>query len=275
MVPLDDAGACFAAPASESLDRQGVAEDAQVDLPGSCSPRRGAAALWSPPRPQKPKASWSRHRYCGWRRILRSRARARRARAKRSPRRPRDHAEAQSDSAADAQAGSAPAEHALPEGKPRVYHAIALTPGSDRTEQLDDAEVFVTPPLSARRSVELELLQASRRKSMPYDCHLLLDSGLEGAGAEGLPDACEQLRAGVMRRASEQIMMAQLKQFAAKQKLRYSPGSQRERIIAEAVRFTELYCRTISILETCLTLRPPLRRHSDCFVADVEATWVA
>jgi len=159
-------------------------------------------------------------------------------------------------------------------GKPRVYNAITFTHGSNHTEQLDDAEVFVNTPVSARRHVQLDR-EASRRRSLPSECQAALDSGLDEKNVEGAVDAGDQLSAGVLRRASEQIMIVQLKQLAAKQKLRYSLKAQRQRVIEEAVKFTELYCRTVSILEACFTLRPPLRRHSDCFIQDMTAMLLA
>jgi len=97
----------------------------------------------------------------------------------------------------------------------------------------------------------------------------------------------DKLQNGVMRRVAEQVLVVNLKQLAAKQKLRYARPSgrtasrattplgraaskdgatarslARQRVRVEAVKFTELYAITTSILEAHMTLSPPSTRHS-------------
>jgi len=99
----------------------------------------------------------------------------------------------------------------------------------------------------------------------------------------------DKLQTGVMRRVAEQVLVVNLKQLAAKQKLRYgrpsdrtassgrattpsgraasndganAPSLARHRVRVEATKFTELYANTTSILEAHMTLSPPSTRHS-------------
>lgn len=99
----------------------------------------------------------------------------------------------------------------------------------------------------------------------------------------------EKLQNGVRRRVAEQVLVVNLKQLAAKQKIRYghhsgrgvssaraaTPSSHaassngantaslaRQRVRVEATKFNELYANTSNILEAHMTLSPPSTRHS-------------
>jgi len=82
----------------------------------------------------------------------------------------------------------------------------------------------------------------------------------------------ERRHVGVQRRASEQTMVLGLKSLASRQQWRYSEPVRddscqrvmlRKKVNGEARRFTEVYARTINILEQHMTLDPPTEnRHS-------------
>jgi hypothetical protein len=76
------------------------------------------------------------------------------------------------------------------------------------------------------------------------------------------------LKESIFRRASEHVMVANLKHLASKAKLRYGiqsapDSSSRQAVGQQAARFTELYSDTVEILEASMTWKPPSRaRHS-------------
>lgn len=69
-----------------------------------------------------------------------------------------------------------------------------------------------------------------------------------------------------MRRASEQMMMANLKLLVKKQQHRRA--GRRQDVNAAGADFTFLYAQTVDILEKHLVLKPPQRRHSSFGVRD-------
>lgn len=111
-------------------------------------------------------------------------------------------------------------------------------------------------------------------------------SGSSGNDGEESPAmVCKQSsetrrHTGVMRRASEQTMMMNLKSLAVRQKLRYSDPTgesaamrvhQRKQVGYEASKFNEVYARTVSILSTHMTLEPPARRRHSIDVPELDA----
>lgn len=121
----------------------------------------------------------------------------------------------------------------------------------------------------------------------------LFDSDSDGeSGDDKGCDRNELLHAGAFRRANEQVMIAQLKQLAAKTKLRYvtrkrsasvdgsfscgagdteaaSIGQNKLKGRDLAQGFTQLYSKTVGILQANLCLSPPARRHSIATVAEL------
>jgi len=123
----------------------------------------------------------------------------------------------------------------------------------------------------------------------------LFDSDSDGeSGDDKGCDRSALLHAGAFRRANEQVMIAQLKQLAAKTKLRYptrkrsasidgsfsygagdtevaSIGQNKLKGRDLAQGFTQLYSKTVGILQANLCLSPPARRHSIATVAELLA----
>mmetsp|Transcript_72194 Transcript_72194/g.143188 ORF Transcript_72194/g.143188 Transcript_72194/m.143188 type:complete len:445 (+) Transcript_72194:28-1362(+) len=93
-----------------------------------------------------------------------------------------------------------------------------------------------------------------------------------GGSGDDQPNNPEECRhAGVQRRASEQTMVLGLKSLASRQRWRYMEPVKdscqrvmlRKKVNGEARRFTEIYARTVNILDKHMTLDPPVeKRHS-------------
>jgi len=196
-----------------------------------------------------------------------------------------------------------------PHGAKRRYRAVHLPLMSSAIEQTEDTAVFLLSPGTLRRQKRERLQMKARRDGSPGKLAALglrrAHSAPAGIGREG-PETCSQaaavarngvesccllsfsrggadsstpkstrsadeLRAGIMMRATEQTMMANLRQLSLKQKLRYGPGSEasgqppmrkRQQVGEAAVAFTELYNKTVDILEANMTLSPPGRCRS-------------
>jgi hypothetical protein len=74
------------------------------------------------------------------------------------------------------------------------------------------------------------------------------------------------LKAGVRRRSNEQTLVAMLKVMQRKAATKCAQTdtalSKRLTTNAEGRNFTALYSDTVGILETCMTVKPPSRRHT-------------
>jgi len=102
----------------------------------------------------------------------------------------------------------------------------------------------------------------------------------------------ERRESGVKRRASEHVMVAQLKSLAARTQLRMrtlppspqsasqgrstrrsasvDPAESRQLVRLKALQFTDMYSRTLGIFEEHMTLAPPERRRHTVNDADLE-----
>mmetsp|Transcript_109755 Transcript_109755/g.342107 ORF Transcript_109755/g.342107 Transcript_109755/m.342107 type:complete len:222 (+) Transcript_109755:72-737(+) len=173
------------------------------------------------------------------------------------------------------------------DGARSSYFAVHLPLHGSGVEQTQDAAVFIKSPTRQRRRLRhLAAQSRCRAASAPAvrgrrgsDSGMLMRKSLTDCSTEE-ESRCQQLRDGIMQRASEQLLVANLKQLARRQCLRYggrAPGSastataaglgsssaqRRWEASAVARDFSELYCRTINTLEKYMTLSPPSRRHS-------------
>jgi len=182
-----------------------------------------------------------------------------------------------SASTSDEEAAALRRQRRIASGRMR---AVKLAMKSDVIEQTEDIEIFVHSPNTAMR----------KRRSKKRDTVISMGSapvcarfGIRRvasapAGWPGLLPVCEafeesqeEFATGVMRRASEHTMWANLKHLAHKQKFRstlceeFSPTRrvrERKQVQAAAQGFTMTWGKTVDLFEQNMTLRPPTKRHS-------------
>lgn len=188
------------------------------------------------------------------------------------------------------------------DGSRRRYREVRLPLMSAAVEQTENTAVFLKSPNTSKRQRRERLQTNARRGRSPTK---LASMGLRRAASapaalnraeseectalaewcgvgsspvasfrgdvhgEGRARSKEDLHAGIMRRANEQTMVANLKQLSVKQRLRCGhcdAGTprmrRRQQVGATAAAFTEMYGKTVGILEEHMTLTPPCRCHS-------------
>lgn len=160
--------------------------------------------------------------------------------------------------------------------------AVKLQMKSDVIEQTEDTEIFVLSPNTAmrkRRSAKRD--KAISMCSAPVCARFgirRVASAPEGwpgllPVCEAAEESREEFTTGVMRRASEHVMWANLKHLAYKQQVRFSHAPceepspsrrvrERQKVQSAAQVFTETWGKTVDIFEQNMTLRPPTKRHS-------------
>lgn len=156
--------------------------------------------------------------------------------------------------------------------QPRRLRAITVPLGGGPLERTDDEEVFVLSPKSAKVKRQRSA-RPHRSASLPCCLMNTLDAPKCPVDSQDPEHSFAIWHDGVMRRASELTMLAQLRLMARKQGLRAS--GRRQQVNAAGADFTYLYGRTVEILKLHLVLQPPRRRHSSYDVCGFVLTGLA